>query len=176
MIRGFVRAMDLLAWAISAICGLLMVWLIVITGWQVFGRYVLNHSPAWVERAALLTIVYISLPMAAVGIHRRFHMSVTILVERLRPALAAAVEVLVYILLGLFGLAMAWYGADIAQRVWGSKMSVLPFPEGVTYLPLVVSGVLILLFSLERLVLSLLDPSRLPGRPAGASAVGDSMD
>ena len=47
-----------------------MIWLIVITGWQVFGRYVLNHTPAWVERTALLTIVYISLPMAAVGIHR----------------------------------------------------------------------------------------------------------
>jgi TRAP-type C4-dicarboxylate transport system permease small subunit len=171
ILRGFLRAMDLLAGAISAICGLLMIWLIVITGWQVFGRYVLNHSPAWVERAALLTIVYISLPMAAVGIHRRFHMSVTILVHRLPPWLAAAVEVLVYILLGLFGLAMAWYGAVIAARVWASKMAVLPFPEGLTYVPLVVSGVLILLFSLERLVLSLRDPSRLPGR-----AAGDSVD
>ena len=171
ILRAFVRAMDLLARVISTICGLLMVWLIVITGWQVFGRYVLNHSPAWVERAALLTIVYISLPMAAVGIHRRFHMSVTILVQRLRPGLAAAVEVLVYILLGLFGLAMAWYGGVIAVQVWDSKMSVLPFPEGVTYLPLVVSGVLILLFSLERLLLSLGDPTLLPGQPAS-----DSMD
>ena len=146
IIRRFARAMDLLAWSITRICSLLMIWLIIITGWQVFGRYVLNHTPAWVERAALLTIVYISLPMAAVGIHQGFHMSVALFVDRLDRRLRAAIAVLVDIVLALFGLAMAWC----------SKMSVLPFPEGVTYLPLVISGILILLFSLERLALPLL--------------------
>jgi TRAP-type C4-dicarboxylate transport system permease small subunit len=156
IIRRFARAMDLLAWSITRICSLLMIWLIIITGWQVFGRYVLNHTPAWVERAALLTIVYISLPMAAVGIHQGFHMSVALFVDRLDRRLGAAIAVLVDIVLALFGLAMAWFGGVIALRVWGSKMSVLPFPEGVTYLPLVIAGILILLFSLERLALPLL--------------------
>ena len=130
IIRRFARAMDLLAWAITRICSLLMIWLIIITGWQVFGRYVLNHTPAWVERGALLTIVYISLPMAAVGIHQGFHMSVALFVQRLDRRLAAAVAALVDIVLALFGLAMAWFGGVIALRVWGSKMSVLPFPRG----------------------------------------------
>jgi TRAP-type C4-dicarboxylate transport system permease small subunit len=147
--------MDLVAGAVTRICSLLMIWLIIITGWQVFGRYVLNHTPAWVERAALLTIVYISLPMAAVGIHRGFHMSVALVVQRLDRRLAAAIEMLIDCVLALFGFAMAWFGAVIANRVWASKMSVLPFPEGVTYLPLVISGILILLFSLERLALAL---------------------
>ena len=46
---------------------------------------------------------------------------------------------------------MAWHGGVIAHRVWTSKMAVLPLPEGVTYLPLVICGGLIVVFSLERL-------------------------
>lgn len=47
---------------------------------------------------------------------------------------------------------MAWFGGVIAARVWSAKMSILPFPEGVTYLPLVICGTLIVIFSLERLI------------------------
>jgi TRAP-type C4-dicarboxylate transport system permease small subunit len=48
---------------------------------------------------------------------------------------------------------MAWFGGVIAHRVWTAKMSVLPLPEGVTYLPLVIAGVLLVIFALERLAL-----------------------
>jgi TRAP-type C4-dicarboxylate transport system permease small subunit len=147
----FSRTMDILVWAITTICCVLLVWLIAITGIQVFGRYVLNDSPTWVERAALLTILYITLPMAAVGIRQRFHMSVTFGVEALsrrgQDICAAAVD----LGLAFFGAAMAWHGGVIAHRVWTSKMAVLPLPEGVTYLPLVICGGLIVIFSIERL-------------------------
>jgi TRAP-type C4-dicarboxylate transport system permease small subunit len=148
----FTRAMDLLVWAITGICCVLLVWLIAITGIQVFGRYVLNDSPVWVERTALLTILYIALPMAAVGIRQRFHMSVTFGVEALGRRGQEICAVLVDLVLGLFGAAMAWHGGVIAHRVWSSKMAVLPLPEGVTYLPLVICGGLIVLFSIERLI------------------------
>jgi len=146
------RALDILVWAISGICSLLLVWLIVITGIQVFGRYVLNDSPVWVERTALLTILYIALPMAAVGIRQRFHMNVTFGVEALGRRGQEICAVLVDLLLGLFGAAMAWHGGVIANRVWSSKMAVLPLPEGVNYLPLVICGGLIVVFSIERLI------------------------
>ena len=70
-----------------------------------------------------------------------FHMSVALFVDRLDRRLRAAIAVLVDIMLALFGLAIAWFGGVIAHRVLGGKISVLPFPEGVTYLPLVISGI-----------------------------------
>jgi TRAP-type C4-dicarboxylate transport system permease small subunit len=151
-VSPFSRTLDILVWAITTICCVLLVWLIVITGIQVFGRYVLNDSPVWVERTALLTVLYIALPMAAVGIRQRFHMNVTIAVDALGPTGREVASILVDLGLGLFGAAMAWHGGVIAHRVWSSKMAVLPLPEGVNYLPLVICGVLIVLFSIERLV------------------------
>jgi TRAP-type C4-dicarboxylate transport system permease small subunit len=150
--NGLSRVIDGLVRAIIAICSALMAWLILITGIQVFGRYVLNDSPVWVERSALLTILYISLPMAAVGIRQRFHMNVSFVVDLLTPRGRAISDLVVHIGLGLFGAAMAWFGGVIAVRVWSAKMSILPLPEGVTYLPLVICGTLILVFSLERLI------------------------
>src|SRR5262249_52496486 len=125
----FARAMDLLVKALYAICSLLLVWLIAITGIQVFGRYVLNDSPTWVERLPLLTILSIALPMAAAGTRQRFHMSVTFVVEALPRQGQEIAAILVDLGLGLFGVAMAWYGGVIANRVWSSKMAVLPLPE-----------------------------------------------
>jgi len=151
--NALTRAMDGLVKAIYTVCCLLLFWLIVITGYQVFGRYVLNDSPVWVERAALLTILYIAFPMAAVGIRQGFHMSVTFAVDLLSPRAQVVAALLVDLGLGLFGVAMTWFGAVIAHRVWTSKMSVLPLPEGVNYLPLVISGVLLVIFALERLIL-----------------------
>jgi TRAP-type C4-dicarboxylate transport system permease small subunit len=145
--------LDGLVRVITLICSVLLLWLIVITGIQVFGRYVLNDSPVWVERAALLTILYIALPMAAVGIRQGFHMSVTFAVDLLSPKSQAIAALLVDLSLALFGVAMAWFGGVIAHRVWTAKMSVLPLPEGVTYLPLVIAGVLLVIFALERLAL-----------------------
>jgi len=147
------RAIDRLVRVITAICSLLMAWLIAITGYQVFGRYVLNDSPVWVERSALLSILYISLPMAAVGIRQRFHMNVSFVVDLLSPRAQAITALLVDLGLGLFGAAMAWFGGVIAHRVWTSKMAVLPLPEGVTYLPLVICGTLLVIFAVERLVI-----------------------
>src|SRR5262249_49384691 len=143
---------DILVWTITGLCCVLLVWLIVITGIQVFGRYVLNDSPVWVERTALLTILYIALPMAAVGIRQRFHMNVTFAVEALGRRGQEICASLVDLGFLAFGAAMAWHGGVIADRVWPSKMAVLPLPEGVTYLPLVICGLLLVVFSLERLV------------------------
>src|SRR3954467_5046569 len=123
--KALARAIDGLVRAIVAMCSLLMAWLIAITGYQVFGRYALNDSPVWVERTALLTILYISLPMAAVGIRQRFHMNVTFGVEALGRRGQEICAALVDLGLLLFGAAMAWHGGVIAHRVWSSKMAVL---------------------------------------------------
>lgn len=170
--HALTRAIDGLVRGIYLICSALLAWLIAITGIQVFGRYVLNDSPVWVERAALLTILYIALPMAAVGVRQGFHMSVTFAVDLLSARAQALAALLVDLALTLFGVAMAWFGGVIAHRVWSAKMAVLPLPEGVTYLPLVISGVLLVVFGVERLILGagkLRMPASAPDGLAGRS-------
>ncbi len=69
--RGAVaRVLDAVASACMAIAGVMMVTLIVIFGWLVFGRYVLNDTPTWVEQTSLLLVAWITFLGAAVGAWR----------------------------------------------------------------------------------------------------------
>jgi TRAP-type C4-dicarboxylate transport system permease small subunit len=51
-----------------------------------------------------------------------------------------------------FGGAMSWFGWVMTIDTWSSNMAGLPVPQGMDYLPLAIGGMLIALFSLEKLV------------------------
>mgnify|MGYP000225727949 CR=1 FL=1 len=72
----FSRALDLLSRLVILLAGTALVGLVLMMGWLVFGRYVLNDTPTWIERGATLAILSIALPVAAVGVRERFHLSV----------------------------------------------------------------------------------------------------
>ena len=146
---SFIGVIDTVLDGIAAICRLLagvsLVVLTVIFSWLVFGRYVLNATPTWVEQAALLLIMVIAFIGAAVGIHEHSHLSVTML----RRLVFVAVTDL---LLAGFGLLMLWYGARLTIFKWSSSIPLIQLPEGLRSLPLTVGGGLILLFSLGHLL------------------------
>ena len=48
-----------------------------IFGWLVYGRYVLNATPTWVEQVSLLLVVLITFVGAAVGIREQTHLGVS---------------------------------------------------------------------------------------------------
>ena len=75
----FSRLLDVLAGVTIALAGTALVALVVMMGWLVFGRYVLNDTPTWIERGATLAILAIAMPVAAVGVRERFHLSVPLL-------------------------------------------------------------------------------------------------
>jgi TRAP-type transport system small permease protein len=75
-VRLFGRALDWLSRGVILIAGVALIGLVAMMGWMVFGRYVLNDTPSWVERAATISILFIALPVAAVGVRERFHLSV----------------------------------------------------------------------------------------------------
>src|SRR5690606_11978227 len=81
--RALDRLLAQLARAVTALSGLCLVLLIVIFGWLVFGRYVLNQTPSWVEQLGLLLILVITFLSAAVGVHEQRHLSVDFLRDAL---------------------------------------------------------------------------------------------
>jgi TRAP-type transport system small permease protein len=139
------------ATGIAAMVGLLA--LVSITGWQVYGRYVLRSTPVWVEGAALLLVLYISFAVAALGVRERFHIGIVTLPEMLGPRARRALEGFTDLILLLFGVGMTWWSFELVLRTWNRMMPVVGLPVGTKYLALVVCGVLIVLFTLERLLL-----------------------
>ena len=153
---AFIRGIDAVLDGIAAFCrfvtGVSLVVLTVIFGWLVFGRYVLNATPTWVEQVALLLVMTIAFLGAAVGVHENTHLSVTMLRTASSARLRKIWLALSDILLGGFGLLMLWYGAQLTMFKWGSKIPLIQLPEGLRSLPLTVGGGLILLFSLGHLL------------------------
>jgi TRAP-type C4-dicarboxylate transport system permease small subunit len=127
----------------------------VIIGWQVWGRYVLNDSPQWTERLSLLLMLYYILLAAAVGVRDRFHLGLVFFQQALPAKVRWAVDILVNVIVGAFGLFMVWYGVKIALSTWTHTIPTLGIPTGAGYLPFPIAGVLIVLFSLEHILVSL---------------------
>lgn len=135
-----------------AVAGLLLIVLTV--AWQVFGRYVLNNPPTWAESLALLLILYVTLIAAAVGVRDAGHIGMESLLVLAPERVRIQVERLIHVLIALFGAAMVWNGWLLGMSVANYKISGLGVSEGLRYLPLVVSGALIILFSIEHLIAS----------------------
>lgn len=152
----FSRALDILARLVVVAAGVALVGLTAMMGWLVFGRYVLNDTPTWVERAATLSILCIALPVAAVGVRERFHLSVLGFREALPMQAQRWIAVGCDALVGLFGLAMMVYSRDLVDMVWTFKIPLLGISQGWTYVPLMVCGGLIVLFAVEQVLLDVL--------------------
>ncbi|MGI9452832.1 MAG: TRAP transporter small permease, partial [Geminicoccaceae bacterium] len=73
----FDRVLHRLSRLCKIVTGVGLVVLTVIFGWLVFGRYVLNAAPTWVEQVSLLLVMLITFLGAAVGIHENTHLGVS---------------------------------------------------------------------------------------------------
>ena len=134
---------------------LAVIGLIAIVGivfYQVFGRYVLNSSPTWAESLALVLVLYVTLIAAAVGVRDAGHIGMESLLSLVSAKLRDWVELVIHVLVMLFGAAMVYNGWVLGQSVAAYKIPNLNLPELVRYVPLVLSGLLIILFSIEHII------------------------
>ncbi len=136
-----------------AVAGLLLI--VVTVAWQVFGRYVLNNPPTWAESLALLLILYVTMIAAAVGVRDAGHIGMESLLILVPDRVRESIERLIHVLIALFGTAMVYNGGLLGLSVMNYKISGLGLSEGLRYVPLVISGALIVLFSIEHIIASL---------------------
>ena len=133
-----------------AVAGLIAV--LVCVQYQVIGRYLFNDSPTWTEALALLIVLYITAFGVAVGVRDAGHIGLESLVVLLPEKLRHRLEILIHALVALFGVLMLDSGWTWATLKWEEKKPMLGVPEGMDYVPLVIGGALIVLFSIEHIV------------------------
>lgn len=134
----------------GAVAGLLVI--VAIVFYQVFGRYVLNSSPTWTESLALVLVLYVTLIAAAVGVRDAGHIGMESLLTLAPTRWRERIELLIHGLVLVFGAAMAYNGWVLGQSVVFYNIPNLNVSEAVRYVPLVLSGVLIVLFSVEHIL------------------------
>jgi len=133
-----------------AVAGL--VGIVAVVAIQVFGRYVLNDTPVWAESTALVLILYVTLLGAAVGVRDAGHIGMESLLVLVPARVRHRLEILIYALVAAFGAIMAWNGLVLAASVAPYKIPTLGISEAFNQAPLVISGILIVLFSTEHVI------------------------
>ena len=135
--------------------GLTLVSIALLQAWQVFGRYVLNDTPTWAEALALLLVLFVTAFGLAVGVRDAGHIGLESVVALLPERWQRRIELLIHALVALFGGFMVYGGWQWVSAKWGEKKPMLPLPDGIDYVPLIIAGVLIVLFSIEHIVANL---------------------
>ena len=143
--------MDIVAKMALWLAGLGLVLMTALVGAQVFSRYVLNQSIIWSEPAAIILMGWFIFLGAAVGIREGYHLSFDVLLyivpHRVKMVLFSISDAVVF----GFGVGMVFYGGQMALAAMGRKIPTLGLSASLDFLPLVLGGVLVVLFSLERL-------------------------
>ena len=134
------------------ICGVALVALTIIFGWLVFGRYVLNATPTWVEQVSLLLVMLIGFLGASVGIHENTHLGVSLFREISPRPLRRVFECLSLLILAVFGVVMMVNSYQLVLFKWGSDIPLIHVPEGLRAIPIMLCGGLITLYSIGHLL------------------------
>jgi len=152
-LRSIARLLTALSNLALYVSALFLVVMTAIVFWQVFTRYVLNWSNSWTEISALLLMSWFVFLGAAVGVRENFHLGFDVLLYILPKGSKAFLRTLSDLVVIAFASGMVFYGSQLVALQWAARLPALGIPEGVRYLPLVVGGAMIILFSLERIAL-----------------------
>ena len=147
------------------IAALAMFSLVPMSGWLVFGRYVLNASPTWVEAVSLVTIVVITFGVAAAAVREEEHLAINFIRESFPPRVEAAMKIVSFALLAFFGVMMAISASELIAFGWSRMLPLLNIPDGIRHIPLLVCGISMAFFSLIHIAKLVLSWGEIPHRP-----------
>ena len=131
---------------------------------------VVNDSLVWSEPAAVILMGWFIFLGAAVGIREGYHLSFDVLLYFLPENVKLWLYSISDLVVVAFGAGMVWFGSELALSAWNVKLPSLGVSGAIDFLPLVGGGVLVVLFSLERLA------RRLAGLPTARFGETDLVE
>lgn len=145
------RWIERLAAFAIGVAALALVGLVLVQGWQVIARYVLNDSPSWTEPVTLLLLSTAMSMGAAAGVHTRRHFSFSLIAEALAPRGRHTLHLLQSLVVAVIGAMLMYWGAVLFVDGMHIPAAGAPLPESIEYLPLALSGALMTLFALAQM-------------------------
>lgn len=114
---------------------------------QVFARYLLRHSLVWAHELDIFLMIWAVWLSAAIGIHRKAHLRITLISERLSVETQRFLLVFIDLFTLLFLLIIGVKGVGVIQSLEGMDLISMPIPRGVVFAAAPVgAGLMILLF------------------------------
>lgn len=175
MIARIETVLAAVQWASVLTASIALVILVVTFGWLVFGRYVLNVTPTWVEQLALMLICYIAFLGAAAGVRDDTHLGVTLFRDTTSSHIQKIVIIFIDFTLAIFGGIMFLAGTKLMAFGWDSLIPMLNVPESFRTMAITICGALIVLHAGSRGIIRIIQYSEwLPDPDANHEAISDN--
>ena len=152
------RGMDALSNVAIAVAVAALLGLVVVQGWQVIARYVINDSPSWTEPVTVLLLTTAMSLGAAAGVHTNRHFGFFLLADAAGPRLKKPLHAVSPLVIAAIGAVMAYWGAVLLFDGLDIRIAGAPMPQSIGYLPLSLGGLLMVVFALYRMFLVLRAP------------------
>jgi TRAP-type transport system small permease protein len=133
--------------AVAALLGIVM-----IVDWGVVKRYIFNDAQPYVEQVALILVITVAMFGASAGVRDEGHIGMESLVGLLPEKYQFWVGVTVGLLTIVFGALLFTGCLMMAVSVHDNMIPTLGISEANRYVPGIIAGVLIILFSIEHLI------------------------
>jgi len=151
-LRGMDKLFDMLCRICLIIAGTSLVAMTLMFAWLVYGRYVMNDTPTWVEQVSHLLLMVIAFLGAAVGVRQDTHLSVVLFRTVVPTAVRTVFVFITDVLMMGFGGFMFWYGLQLTQKNWNKMIPLIDVTEGMRSTPLTICGALVFVFSTGHLI------------------------
>jgi TRAP-type C4-dicarboxylate transport system permease small subunit len=138
-------------WAMYTAC-ICLFGLLSVVVYGVVLRYVFNNAPPYVEQVALLLVISVAMFGAAAGVRDAGHIGLDSVVALLSARTQFWCSVVVFVLSIVFGAALLAGSTEMALSTYESTIPTLGLSEAFRYLPVLLGGILISLFSIEHLI------------------------
>jgi len=115
-------------------------------------RYAFNDEPPYIEQVALLLVISVAMFGAAAGVRDSGHIGLDSLVKVLPGTIQKAIHVLVEIIILIFAALLIWGSAEMSSSTLHDTIPTLGISEAFRYLPVILAGILVILFSIEHLL------------------------
>ena len=145
------KTVDILYDVIQWICVACLAGQVVVVSYAVFGRFILNDTPAWSDEIARVLMVWMSLLSAAMAVRDDTHVRIAMF-DRLFGKTGLKIRNTVFALLNIFFCAVLfWKGLDLIQQTARTKLPGSGLPSSILYASVCIGGLAMALMLLYRM-------------------------
>lgn len=117
----------------------------------VFYRYVLDNALTWSEEVAMFCFSWLTFLTAALMVRENGHVRVDLIASILPPRAWWLLNQVIWVLIALIGLYMAWTGYQFIFLTMGQTSPAIRYPVWLRDVSLSVGGVLVSFYALRNL-------------------------
>ena len=128
----------------------LLLGIVVVISWQVVARYIPGiRVPRWTEEVSLILMVWLSMIGSGLAVRSGEHLAVDVLLRQFPDTFRRWFTRAILLLVAAFGVYLAWYGWELANRTMMQTFAATKLPIGWMYMGLPLGGVLVSFYALR---------------------------